>query len=556
MVEALTHGQSRAQAYAPTSAVSPRGVRSKSVLRSALLVTAYVIAYVVLDFVSYVHPFAPFAITPWNPPPGLSLALLLAFGLRYAPALLVASILAEVLVRGRGAPLHEMALYGTILTLGYTATAAVMLRTLKLDPRFATVRDLFVFTATVAVSALVISVLYIGAHVLAGRFSWSDFTDNAVQFWVGDVIGILVTTPFLLVHGRRLRQGRLRIGFETFLQACAIGIVLAIVFSMGDVNAAKFFYLLFLPLIWISVRHGFGGATAGLLVTQVGLIVSVQVAGYTTQSVLEFQMLMLTLAVMSAFLGMAISQWRSTSQALMIREADLNRTLRVAAAAEMASALAHELNQPLTAASNYVQACDIMLAACDARSNANLAATITKAHAELQRAGEVVRRLREFYRGGETRREPVSVAELVESSMRPLRNRLERHKIKVLERLSPDLPRALVDRVQIEMVLHNLIANSIDAISSAGSDVREIAIEGVWDGSVLVLAVHDTGPGVSPGIATELFQTFATSKPAGMGLGLLMSRSIVESHGGRLWLDEGQAGARFVLTLPAARVSA
>jgi signal transduction histidine kinase len=553
MPEVLTHSRSRTGAYGSAARVPRHTHSSGSLIRAAALVTAYVAAYVVLDFVSYVHPVAPFAITPWNPPPGLSLALLLAFGVRYAPALLVASILAEVLVRGGGAPLHEMAMYGAILTIGYTATAAVLLRTLKLDPRFTSVRDLFVFTATVAASALVISALYVGAHVMAGRFGWSDFTDNALQFWVGDVIGILVTTPFLLVHGRRLAEGRLRIGFEALLQACAIVVVLAIVFSMPDVEAAKFFYLLFLPLIWISVRHGFEGATAGLLVTQVGLIVSVQVAGYTTQSVLEFQMLMLSLAVMGAFLGMAISQWRVTSQALVLREAELNRTLRVAAAAEMASALAHELNQPLTAASNYVQACDIMLGQSGTQTNASLSTTIAKAHAELQRATEVVRRLREFYRGGEARRERVPITQLVASSMQPLSSRLERHQIKVVERLAADLPPALVDRVQIEMVLHNLIANAIDAVSGAASDAREIAIEGAWNGSVLTVAVHDTGPGVSPQIAAELFQTFTTSKAAGMGLGLAISRSIVESHGGRLWLEPSATGARFMLTLPAAK---
>jgi C4-dicarboxylate-specific signal transduction histidine kinase len=302
-------------------------------------------------------------------------------------------------------------------------------------------------------------------------------------------------------------------------------------------------------LIWICVRSGFEGATAGLLLTQVGLIVAVQAAGYATASVLEFQLLMLALTVTGAFLGMAVSQWRRTSSTLMAREVELNRTLRVAAAAEMASALAHELNQPLTAASNYVQACDIMLREPGARGE-SLASTVRKASAELQRAGEVVRWLRDFYRGGEARRERVHVKDLVATAVRPLENRLERQHIRLVKRLPEALPPLVVDRAQIETVIHNVVANAIDAIVDARSEVREIAIAADVENGALALSIHDTGPGVSPAIVPELFKTFTTSKRAGMGLGLAMSRSIVESHGGRVWLDATSGGARFVLSLP------
>jgi len=517
----------------------------------AAVTGGYVVAYVLLDFASYLHPVAPYAITPWNPPPGLSLALLLAYGLRYAPALFVASILAELLVRGIGAPAVEIVAYATILALGYTATA-VLLKRLRFDPRFSSVRDLLVFAVTVAGSALVVSTLYISAHVVAGRFAWSDFADYALQFWVGDVIGIIVTTPFLLVHGRRLVTGRWRLSGEMILQALAIAAVLAIIFSMDDAAAAKFFYLLFLPLIWICVRHGFRGATAGLLATQLGLITAVHVAGYATQSVLEFQLLMLALSITGALLGMTVSEWRHASQALEAREAELHRAMRVAAAAEMASAIAHELNQPIMAASNYVQASEIMLAR-EPQAPAELSGTLHKAHTEMGRAAEVVKRLRDFYRGGVARRDRLSVAELLDYSLQPLRGRLATHQVRIVERLSPDLPQLAVDRVQLAMVLHNLLANAIDSIASTEGAVRDIVVEGTDEGASVKLAVHDSGPGIAPSIAGQLFQRFATSKPTGMGLGLNISRSIVERHGGRLWLESSERGARFALTLPPAK---
>jgi C4-dicarboxylate-specific signal transduction histidine kinase len=275
----------------------------------------------------------------------------------------------------------------------------------------------------------------------------------------------------------------------------------------------------------------------------------VQLAGHTTQSVLEFQLLMLALAITGLFLGMAVSQWRHASQTLQTREAELNRAMRVAAAAEMTSALAHELNQPLTAASNYLQACDIMLAR-DSPPSADLAITVRKAYAEVERTGDVVRRLRDFYRGGQARREPAAVAEILADSIKPLRARIERHGVRMIEGVA-HAPRVAVDRGQISMVLHNLIANAIDSLATSGQP-GEIAVEAAAEGLMVRLTVHDTGGGIAPSIADQLFQTFATSKPDGMGLGLAISRSIVESHGGRLWLEPSERGARFAMTLPAA----
>ena len=108
----------------------------------------------------------------------------------------------------------------------------------------------------------------------------------------------------------------------------------------------------------------------------------------------------------------------------------------------------------------------------------------------------------------------------------------------------------MVDRVQIAMVLHNLIANAIDSLAGGPADTPEITVEAAQDGNAIKLVVQDNGSGIAPSIADQLFQTFATSKPTGMGLGLAISRSIVESHGGRLWLEPSPSGARFALTLP------
>jgi len=632
-----------------------------------LVVVSYVFAYLLLDWVSYIHPIAPYAITPWNPPPGVSLALLLRRGLRYAPALFVASALAEFVVRDN-TPTAEILVYGLVLAVGYTGVAAALRVYPRFDPQIDTLRDLSIFTATVAIGAALVAAAYIAAHVAMGRFSWNEFPAYVLQFWVGDVIGVIVTTPLLLVVARHWRRAYNALNWETALQAAALALPLLIIFQADDATAPRHFYLLFLPLIWVSVRHGYEGATAALFATQVGLIVAMQLAGYTTSSVLELQLLMPALAVTGLFLGMAVSQWHNARQDLERREAvlqtvvstapdailtiddtlrivavnhaaetmlaasaaqltgaqlprivvglpanltqahalearavrldgssfpvelsiggatfdgrtlyigimrdmsqrrhiedqlrerdrELNRAMRIAAAAEMASALAHELNQPLTAASSYVQACDIMLQQGGAQQR--LFDAMTKAVAEVKRAAEVVRRLRDFYRGGTLRARSVTVDTLIGSVLHTVHDRLQRHGVHVTTRLAPDLPPVYVDAMQLEMVLHNLVANAIDSVTGADCMRRDIAIEAAPGAPGFVrVAVEDSGPGVDETVAQQLFHAFATSKATGMGMGLAISRSIVEQHGGRLWLDDLRPGARFVLTLPVAKASA
>ena len=632
-----------------------------------IVVAGYLIAYVALDWASYIHPVAPYAITPWNPAAGLSLALLLVFGVRYAPAVFFAAVLAEVVVRGGGSSALEIATYGAILAAGYAGMGAFLLRAARFDPGLKSLRDLAVFGITAGVGAMGVAVCYVGAHVLAGAFTSEQFPEYALRDWIGEVLGIMILTPALLIHGPALvEERRWRLGGTGALQALSIVAALWVVFTAHVADPAQLFYLLFLPLIWISVRHGLKGATLALVSTQVGLIISVQLAGYDAHVVEEFQLLMLALGVTGAFLGMAVDQLRRTQDALRTseaelsavvsmapdailtideagrviaanaaaealfrapsgglrgaalaalipdlqepidlapgqevrarrldattfvaevslgrlsigerrihigilrdttqrkeienrlreRERELDRAMRAAAAAEMASSLAHELNQPLTAAANFAQACDLMLKRHDIEPG-RLAHTMERVVAEVSRAGEVVRRLRDLSRGGSARFESATLESLIEASMQTLKDRFQRHGIAVAVKLPADgLPRALVDRVQVEMVLNNLVANAVDAIASSDGAARDISIEAaLHDPGFVLVAVRDSGPGLAPAIMERLFVPFSTTKPSGSGLGLSISRSIVESHGGRLWMEPQACGAAFFLTLPAA----
>ena len=170
---------------------------------------------------------------------------------------------------------------------------------------------------------------------------------------------------------------------------------------------------------------------------------------------------------------------------------------------------------------------------------------------EVTRAAEVVRRLREFYRSGSMQVERTDANQLLEEAIEPLRNRLERAGISLTVQVAAGLPKLLVDRVHGIIVLHNLISNAIDAIAMVdGVNPRIEIYAALDDAGGIRFSIDDNGPGIPPELQEQMFQPFSSTKAHGMGLGLAMSRSIAESHGGRLWIERFRPGACLCLTLP------
>jgi C4-dicarboxylate-specific signal transduction histidine kinase len=261
-------------------------------------------------------------------------------------------------------------------------------------------------------------------------------------------------------------------------------------------------------------------------------------------------------AITGIFLGMTVSERSAIARQLRDKQFELDRSLRLAGASEMASALAHELNQPLTAIGSYVRACQLMLAEPANRSEM-LRQTMDRIVAEVTRAGNVVRHLREFFRTGSGQIAAIPVEQMLKEAIDAAGPRCERHRIGWCLDCPPGLPPVLVDGVQVQTVLHNLIANAIDALKSVPSDHREISVSARRDGAQFVrIGVADNGPGVSEEALAGLFRPFATTKPQGMGLGLAISRSIVEARGGRLWAEPVPKGSVLSFTLPIAEEAA
>ena len=517
------------------------------------VIVVYLVCYVFLDWVSYVHPVLPLGITPWNPPPSLSLFLLLRFGQRYWPWLFAASIAADVVVRGVPAPWLAVLFAAALVTIVYASSTVVLRGVLRSDEYFRTGRDVALFLAVVVPATLIVAMGYVGIYTVSGRVAAGDFLPNMFRDWIGDLNGILVFTPALLLYSDPRRWRRVwprQTVLEVLAQALAIGAALWLVFGPVASDEFKFFYLLFLPLVWIAARWAIAGATLSLLAIQLGLIAAVQQGGYHTATFVELQYLMLALCVTGLALGAVVAQRRHVEAELRTKQGELNRAQQFAAAGEMTSAMAHELNQPIAALANYLSACQALVRA-DSPNFKLLETTVDKAAAQVRRAGDVVQGLRDFFRRGAIFLEDVSAAKLIDDSVDTVRARAEQASIRLTTRIAPHVPPLRVDSMQISMVLHNLLANAIDEIVRTDAATRQIDVEAAHENGRVVISVQDSGPGVDPQATERIFEPFFTSKPKGMGLGLAISRSLVRAHKGDLALDvEHGAGARFVLTLP------
>ena len=445
------------------------------------------------------------------------------------PWLWVAALAAEILVRGVAAPWLVVLMGCAWLAGGYTAAALLLTRRLRFDPALATLRDATVFAGTAVIATLAIGMGYIGIYVAAGVVPGGAFARTIAQFWIGDLIGTVVTLPLLLALTRQ-RVAAPSIGsIETILQFASIFVALFIVFGSGLGVELKLFYVLFLPLIWIAMRRGVPGATAATLVIQIGLIGALLLGGHRAGEVLDFQFLMLTLALTGLFLSASVEERKRSDEKLRDKQFELDRSLRAAAASELASTLAHELNQPLSAIGTYTQSCQLLLRSGDPEGE--LPTTMDKVVLEVNRAGSVVRRLREFVRSGTLQQEHIQTLQLLDAAVAAVHARAIRHRVTVTVHAPPELPTIYGDRIQLETVLLNLMTNAIDALASYDGD-RAVRLSAERVGKdQLELVVADTGPGVAPDLAAILFQPLTTTKPQGMGLGLAICRTIVEAHG-------------------------
>ena len=500
----------------------------------------FVPCYLLLDWVSYIHPLGAYNITPWNPQPALAIVWMLLGGLGYAAAVFPTVVLADALIRSL--PPSGLGLMTAFtLTAGYALITLALRTLLRRRPALDSLRQLTLFVAVVVAGTALVAACFVGVLRAGGALDAGMALPGWLRFWVGDAVGVLVTAPLLLAAADRQRRTALRAlagRAEMYLQ---IGLVIAtlwLIFRALGGDPAHHFYLLFLPLIWIAIRSGLGGAIVAIAIVQLGVALGIHQGTVQTMPIIELQALVAALTLTALYLGVMVEERERATQRL-------KQSLRLAAAGEMAGAIAHEVNQPLTALANYGRSAQLLLGA---GRTEQLEGVIGRMLGEAQRAAEVVRRLRDFFRQGTTHLEQVPVAQLLDAVRRI--GAQAGNAVSLTVATDRDLPDVLVDRLQIELVLRNLLANALEAVGPQGPGRGEIAVTAQrHDARHLRIVVADNGPGIGALSGERVFEPFVSGKSTGMGLGLAVSRAIAEAHGGTLEARPAAHG-EFHLVLP------
>jgi len=230
-------------------------------------------------------------------------------------------------------------------------------------------------------------------------------------------------------------------------------------------------------------------------------------------------------------------------------QSELIHVSRLSTMGEMASNLAHELNQPLSAMSNYLRGSKRLLETCSDETSGLIREALDKAAEQALRAGQVIRRLRDFVARGETEKRIESIASLVQEASTLALLAAKEKSVQLTLQFDPTVDLVLVDKVQVQQVLLNLLRNAIEAMQTSPRRELVVSTAPAADGMVAV-TVADTGVGISSDVASKLFQPFVTTKPRGIGIGLSISRTIVESHGGQITATANPKGGtifRFTL---------
>ena len=248
-------------------------------------------------------------------------------------------------------------------------------------------------------------------------------------------------------------------------------------------------------------------------------------------------------------LMMEMAERGRADERLQEMQRELFHAARLSTAGQMAAALAHELNQPLTAVANSVHAARLLLTKVEHEKTPVLREILDEASQQAVRGGEIIRRLRNFVTRGEAAKRIENLSTLIEEASALTLTGAGAHGVQVHFRFDPNATKVLADRIQVQQVLINLMRNGLEAM--AGMRRRELEVTTAFvDTETIEIAVSDRGPGLPGEIAERLFEPFVSTKRDGMGLGLLICRSIVEAHGGRLWTEPNPGGGtifRFTL---------
>jgi two-component system, LuxR family, sensor kinase FixL len=512
---------------------------------------AFLAAYLALNLLTEWHEFDRLGITLWSPDDGLSLALLLE-SFAFAPFVFLGAVLVDLSIVEAHRSVGVTITAELFLTIIYVGLAFVLKNTLKFNVRQFRLPDVVAFLFLVPAGAALSALTYCGVLYLGGELPLDKVFVAMVHFWIGDALGIITVIPaatativYFLAPRWQLSGHTL---FTIFIFVLGVCLGFAALIGVGD-RLYYLFNLLFLPVIWVAMREGYAGVALALVTIQLTLAAITVFVGYDTTDFAILQLLMLVLSITGLLLGAVTTEHKDAALRLREQQRELTRMASDARAGAMGMALAHEVSQPLSTVTAYVHAARRLLQSSVAR--APVMDALVKAEAEAQRAREVLERVRDFLSNGNLNLTAVDASALAERIGALCREEAASRGVQVEVESEGPTPPMKADEVQIEQVLINLVANAIDAASERPDARGRVTIRVVANASALAIQVEDNGRGVAPELADNIFDAYQTTKPRGMGLGLHLSRRIVQRHAGRLWWEPiSTGGARFVVELP------
>jgi two-component system, LuxR family, sensor kinase FixL len=516
-----------------------------------VLGTLFTAAYVLIERVTFVYQLDGLGISLWSPSAGASVTFLMLAGARFAPFVFVASIITDYTIytgpRGLIAPI------GTSLVL--TFGLAILASTLATTRRLSKVRLSWV-TAMLAIvpsGTLIMAALYCLVLFACDLLSVERFPVAVRNFWIGGTLGIVTLMPAalsafsVLAHRRALTTRTNLLDGAVF--AMLLAAVLWTIFGLRRSHEYQFFYLLFLPVVWIAVRAGYLGVSLALPVVHALIVSIAMLVGYAAYDFIAFQLLMLVLSATGLLLGAAVTEARTTAERLRGQESELARAARHALVGATGTALAHEISQPLASTTNYLHAARRILSAPGSGHQADAVEALTKAASEARRARETLERVRDYVSSGRVELSDVDIDATAQKIVALVQRDANARGVHIEVRGEPHLPPVRGDAIQLEQLLVNLVGNAVDSASLARPQGR-VTVGLRQQGDRLLLAVEDDGPGVAANVADRLFEPFETTKRNGMGLGLTLARQIIEAHAATLhWENLPAGGARFTVQL-------
>ena len=438
------------------------------------------------------------------------------------------------------------------LTLAYAGFAIVLRDALKFSPRRTNLADVISMLVAVPVGATLTSLIYCGILYLTGSLPADRFISALRHFWIGDTVGIIViiaaaSSVFTLLS--KARWGWRRddtLNWAGFLVSACVAFTL--LHNASSASVYHLFYLLFLPIIWMGMRTGYVGVAIALLVTQTVFFLTASYTGFEANDFDQFQFLMLVLSITGLLLGAVVTERERFNLLLREQQTELARVSAHATAGAMGMLLAHELSQPLSTVATYTLAARRMLRS--GSESEPVMDALSKAEAEVQRTRDVLERIRDFVSAGKLEPCPLDLVEAAQKIQALCVEEANGRGVDVAIECVRPIPLVKADKVGIEQVLNNIVGNAVDAAAERRDARGQVVIRVIGRGDWAIIEIDDNGPGLAPEMAENLFEAYQTSKPRGMGLGLALSRQIVQKHAGRIsWRPIAPQGTRFIVEL-------